>query len=272
MTAPVLPRCEAFSFEGGSAGILLLHGWSGNPSSLRPMGEWLAERGYSVVCPRLPGHGTTWQDLETRRWTEWAEEAERALQEIASRCETVVAAGLSVGAALAFHLGATRPDRLAGVVAINPFLREPRLRLAPVVRLFRRTVKGIGNDIKKPGQDEHPYDRVPVVGLGRLGHLLAEVRRELPQVQVPVLVLAAPQDHVSRRGTAEYVMERVGSDDKQLVVLPDSYHVATLDNDAETIFERTHEFAVRVAGGASPPPPRRRRTPGSGRMPPRPRG
>lgn len=271
MTAPVLPHCEAFAFQGGPVGILLLHGWSGNPSSLRAMGEWLAEQGYTVVCPRLPGHGTTWQDLETRRWTEWAEEAERAHADIASRCQTVVAVGLSVGAALAFHVAARRPERVAGVVAINPYLREPRLSFAPVVRLFRRTVRGIGNDIKKPDQNEYPYDRLPVVGLGQLARLLSEVRRGLPRVRVPVLVLVSSQDHVARRGTAEYVMERVGAVDKEMVLLPNSYHVATLDNDAETIFEKTHEFAVRLSKDASPPSRGRRRTRGSGRTPPRPR-
>jgi carboxylesterase len=271
VTAQVMPECEAFSLEGGPLGLLLLHGWSGNPSSLRPMGEWLAERGYTVLCPRMPGHGTTWDDLEKRKWTEWTGEAERAFADIASRCQTVVAAGLSVGSALAFHLAAGQPDRLAGVVAISPYLVEPRLRFAPVVRLFRRTVKGIGNDIKKAGQDEHPYDRLPVVGLGQLGKLLSEVTRELPLVGVPVLVLASPQDHVARRGTVEYVMERLGTEDKELVVLPDSYHVATLDNDAETIFERTHEFATRLAKAATPPPRRRRRTGEGGRRQARPR-
>jgi carboxylesterase len=232
------------------------------------MGDRLAALGHSVACPRLPGHGTTWQDLETRRWTEWTGEAERALVDLAARCQTVVVAGLSVGAALAFHLAARRSDLVAGVVAINPYLREPRLAFAPVVRLFRRTVRGIGNDIKKPGQDEHPYDRLPVVGLGQLGRLLAEVRTELPDVHAPVLVLVSPQDHVARRGTAEYVMGRLGSDDKELAPLADSYHVATLDNDAETIFQRTHEFVARVTGVAPPPPRRRRRTAGGGRKPP----
>lgn len=272
MTARVRPECEAFSFQGGPVGILLLHGWSGNPASLRPMGEWLAERGYTVVCPRIPGHGTTWQDLETRKWTEWTGEAERALADISSRCQTVVAAGLSVGSALAFHLAATEPDRLAGVVAISPYLVEPRLRFAPVVRLFRRTVKGIGNDIKKPGQNEYPYDQLPVKGLGQLGQMLSEIVRELPRVRVPVLVLASPQDHVARRGTAEFLMDQLGTENKEMVVLPDSYHVATLDNDAETIFERTHEFATRQAKSPSPPPRRRRRTRAGGPKRERPRG
>jgi carboxylesterase len=266
MKVQVVPGCEAFAFDGGPSGILLLHGWSGNPSSLRPMGESLAARGHTMVCPRLPGHGTTWQDLETRRWTEWTGEAGRALVDLAARSDGVVVAGLSVGAAIAFHLAARRPDLVGGVVAVNPYLREPRLAFAPLVRLLRRTVEGIGNDIKKPGQDEHPYDRLPVVGLGRLGRMLSEIRRDLPQVHAPVLVLTSSEDHVVRSGTADHLMTKLGTDEKELVSLPDSYHVATLDNDAETIFERTHEFAVRVTG-ASPPPRRRRRTAAGGRKP-----
>jgi carboxylesterase len=267
----VVPGCESFALEGGSNGILLLHGWSGNPSSLRPMGESMAERGHTVVCPRLPGHGTTWQDLEARRWTEWSGEAGRSLVDLAARSDAVVVVGLSVGAALAFHLAARRPDLVAGVAAINPYLVEPRLTFAPLVRLFRRTVKGIGNDIKKPGQDEHPYEHLPVAGLAQLGRMLSVVRRDLSQVRAPVIVLVSSVDHVVHRGTAEYVMKRLGTDDKELVELSDSYHVATLDNDAETIFDRTHDFAVRVTGVASPRPRRRRRTTEGDRKPRSPR-
>jgi carboxylesterase len=233
------------------------------------MGEWLAGQGYSVACPRLPGHGTHWRELADTTWQAIAEEADRALGELAGRCEIVVVAGLSVGGLLAFHLAAHHPPpAVAGVVAVNPYVRNPVFAFLPVVRWFRRKVKGVINDIKREGQDELGYEYLPVEGIAHLDRLMDVVQRELPDVRCPVRVFLSDVDHVVPKGTARWAFERLGSDDKELIELHDSYHVATLDNDSEAIFRGTDEFVARVAGSASPPPRRRRRTGGGGRKPP----
>ena len=243
MSTRVVPGAEAFSFEGGPIGILLLHGFTGNPASLRRVGQWLAARGHAVESPRYPGHGTTWQELARTRWQAWVEEAERAFADLTTRVDGMVLFGLSVGGAMALHLAARHPDRVHGVVVVNPYLRDRRIASAPVLKTFKRTVGGIGNDIKKPGGDELPYDRVPVAGLAQLTRFLKVVRAEVPSVTAPLLLFNSPQDHVVPKGNAEWLMEHVGSKEKELISLPNSYHVATLDHDAELIFERTHEFA-----------------------------
>src|SRR5439155_6464493 len=117
---------------------------------MRPMGEWLAARGLTVVGPRLPGHGTSVEDLSAVTWRDWVREVEAALADLATRCPSVVVVGLSFGGALALHLAATHPDELRGVVVINAYVNDPRMLFSPVIRLFARTVKGVGNDIKKP--------------------------------------------------------------------------------------------------------------------------
>jgi carboxylesterase len=228
-------------------GALLLHGFTGNPTSMRPLGEWLSAEGLSVAAPRYPGHGTKWEELAGTKWEQWEAEAMSALDELAGRTEDLIACGLSMGGSMALHLAAKRPDVVRGVAVINPYIRNPQMALAPVGRLFARSRKGIGNDIKKPAQNEAPYDRVPYAGIIQLGRMCKAVQAELPQIQQPVLVFNSPEDHVVPKGNAEYVMDHVGSAEKELVTLPNSYHVATLDYDAETIQERVLEFAKACA-------------------------
>lgn len=242
MTPEVVPEVQAFTFEGGPTGVLLLHGFSGNPSSLRPVGEALAALGHSVSCPRYPGHGTRWEDLAGPTWRDWEAEAVGALEHLGSRCDGVVACGLSVGGAMALHLGCRRADSLRAIVAINPYLRNWRIVFGPVVRPFHPSVKGIGDDIKKPGRTEVPYDRIPVAAIIQLNRFLRIVRSELGSMRLPLLVLRSAEDHVVPRGNAGYLLRSVASEQKELVVLPNSYHVATLDYDAETIVERVHRF------------------------------
>jgi carboxylesterase len=249
--ARVLPGAEAFRFDGGPIGIMLQHGFSGCPASMRPFGEWLHARGVTVVAPRLPGHGTSWEDLETTSWHDWEREAEAALLDLAARCSTVVPVGLSMGASMVLHLSARHPEKMAGVVAINPDLRRPELVLAPAVRFVMRTSKGVANDIKKPGQDEMAYDRIPLRAAGQLGAMYRTVEKELGAVRAPLLLFTSPEDHVVKKGASRFVFDHVGSPRKERVMLTNSYHVATLDFDAETIFERTLAFATELAAGSA---------------------
>jgi carboxylesterase len=251
----VLPGADAFRFEGGPVGVLLQHGFTGSPASMRPFGDWLAARGLSVAAPRLPGHGTSWEDLEGTTWRDWERESEAALFDLRSRCRTVVAVGLSMGGAVVLHLGAKHHDKLQGVAVINPDVRRPQLALAPALRLVMRTAKGVGNDIKKPGQDEIVYGRVPLRAAGQLGKFYRMVQRELPSMRLPLLIFSAPEDHVVKPSNSRYVLRRAGSERKELIPLPNSYHVATLDFDAELIFERTLAFAQALARGETPATP-----------------
>jgi carboxylesterase len=253
MTGPPDGSRQAFSFEGGPAGILMLHGLTGNPASLRQVGQWLAARGHAVTAPLLPGHGTVWRDLGSVRWPDWEREAESSLARLASQTAGVVAFGLSFGAALALHLAARHPDRVRGVVVVNGYLRDRKILVAPYVWPVLRSVKGIGNDIRKPGADELPYERIPVRALGEMARFLRIVARELHSVRQPLLAFDAPEDHVVPRGTVEWLLGRVGSERTELVELRNSYHVATIDHDAELIFERTHEFAESVVAPRGAP-------------------
>jgi carboxylesterase len=253
MSVRVKPGGEPFRFDGGPVGALLLHGFSGSPASMRPLGEFLAAHGIAVSGPRLPGHGTSVEDLATTTWEQWFGEAESALSELESRSSAVVCVGLSMGGALAVHMATRHHARLRGIVVINPYVHDPRLAVAPVGRLFMRTVKGVVNDIKKPGQDEVGYERIPTRTLPSLNRLLKSAAADLPKIALPLLVFSSSEDHTVKPSNAKLFFDRAGSTDKELVTLANSYHVATLDHDAPAMFDRILAFALRVADGPAPP-------------------
>ena len=152
-----MPGAEPFHADGGPIGVVLSHGLSGSPASMRPWGEYLAERGYTVDVPRLPGHGTTVAECNRTRWDDWYATVERSYLQMRERCEIVFVGGLSMGGALAIHL-AQQHDDVAGVMLVNPALGSNDLRaklLLPVMKVLGiKEYPAISNDIAKEGMDE----------------------------------------------------------------------------------------------------------------------
>jgi carboxylesterase len=233
---------EPFSADGGTVGVLVCHGFTGSPRTVRPWAEHLAAAGFTVRAPQLPGHGTTWQDLDRTGWQDWYGAAERAFAELSDRCEQVFVAGLSMGGCLAFRLAQTQGARVSGLVVVNPSLApDTRLfLLAPVLKYVVPSLPGITGDIKKPGGDEGGYERVPVKAAATLPALWKLTARHLAEVTQPVLVYRSTVDHVV--GPASMRVLRAALPSVEVRTLADSYHVATLDNDAPAIFEGTLMF------------------------------
>lgn len=244
-TPEVLPGAEPFEFAGsganGRTGVLLVHGFTGTPMSLRPWGEHLAAEGFAVRCPLLPGHGTSWQDCNTSSHDQWTTEVERAFDELAGTCDRVFVAGLSMGGTLATRLAEVRPDDVAGLLLVNPalFTQRPDARLLPLIARLTGSWAPIGSDIKKPGVTELAYPRLPTRAALQVRRLWALTRADLPLVTMPVIVFHSVEDHVVEPANSEVLLASVSSPDTTEVVLRDSYHVATLDNDAPHIFERS---------------------------------
>jgi carboxylesterase len=246
----VLPGAEGYSHQGAAAGVLLCHGFTGSPQSLRSWAEQLAAAGYSVELPRLPGHGTSWQEMNRTTWRDWYGCVEAALLALRAHCPTVVVAGLSMGGCLALRLAEEHPEDVAGLVLVNPAVKfeDRRLRLLPVLRRLTGSVAGIGSDIKKPATVELAYDRTPLTALASNLEMCAEVVPRLPDVRQPLLLLRSADDHVVPAGSSRLILERVASADTTEIVLQDSYHVATLDNDADRIVKESLAFISRLAG------------------------
>ncbi|MDT0461629.1 alpha/beta hydrolase [Streptomyces gibsoniae] len=246
---PVLPGAEPYRHEGGEIGVLLCHGFTGSPQSLRPWAEYLAERGLTVSLPLLPGHGTRWQDMQLTRWHDWYAEVDRALRALSDRCTQVFVAGLSMGGALALRLAARHGETVSGIVVVNPANKVHGLSgyALPVARHLVRSTKGIASDIAKEGSTELGYDRVPLHAAHSVRNFFRVVDGELPQVTQPLLLLHSPQDHVVPPADSARILSRVSSTDVREILLEQSYHVATLDHDADRIFEESLAFIGRLA-------------------------
>ncbi|NUU22796.1 MAG: alpha/beta fold hydrolase [Streptomycetaceae bacterium] len=245
----ILPGAEPYHHDGGPVGFLLCHGFTGTPQSLRPWAEHLAADGLTVSLPLLPGHGTRWEDMQLTTWQDWYAEVERAFDALRTRCEYVFAGGLSMGGTLALRLAELRGDEVAGLVLVNPSVHadDARLKALPVLKHLVRSVAGIGSDIRKEGASELAYSRTPLKPLHSLAKAWQVVQADLPQVTQPVLLFRSPQDHVVAPANSETVLARISSTDVAAELLPDSYHVATLDNDADRIFTGSLEFVRRLS-------------------------
>lgn len=240
----VLPGAEPFSHQGGPTGVLLCHGFTGSPQSLRPWAEYLADAGLTVSLPRLPGHGTTWQDMARTRWEDWYAEVDRALDELRATVDEMFVMGLSMGACLALRLAELRGQAISGLVLVNPSVTaESKLfLLAPVMKFVVPSLKGIGSDIHKPGVTEIAYDRTPVKAAATLPGLWRVTQRHLDKVKQPVLVYRSPSDHVVGPANLEILRRALPPGQLEVRQCPDSYHVATLDNDADAIFAGSLDF------------------------------
>jgi carboxylesterase len=247
------PLAEPFTAEGRPddagrrIGVLLSHGFTGSPASMKPWGEHLAEQGYAVSVPRLPGHGTRWQDMNNTTWADWSNEVARAYADLRARVDVVVVGGLSMGGALALRTAADHPD-VAGLMLVNPAVNSVRkdVKLLPVLKHVVPSMPGIANDIKKPGVEEHGYTRTPLKAADSMFSGYKTLRGDLGRITCPVLLFHSTEDHVVDPSSARIILAGVSSTDTQERMLTDSYHVATLDNDAPAIFEESVKFVRRV--------------------------
>jgi carboxylesterase len=238
-----MPGAEPFDFPGGDGpegrtGVLLVHGFTGTPMSMRPWGEHLAAEGFAVRCPLLPGHGTRWQDCNLSTHGDWTTAVGEAFDTLRGECDRVFVAGLSMGGTLSIRLAEERGDQVAGLVLVNPSLLTQRLdaKLLPLLARITPSWAPIASDIKRPGVTELAYPKLPTRAVLQLRQLWTATRADLAKVSVPVLVFRSRVDHVVEAVSTKKLLEGVSSTDATEVVLEDSYHVATLDNDAEKIF------------------------------------
>ncbi|MCX6028468.1 MAG: alpha/beta fold hydrolase [Chloroflexi bacterium] len=235
-----------FLLDGGPIGVLLIHGFTGAPPEMRLVGDYLHARGLTVAAPLLPGHGTTPADLNRCRWTDWTAAVEAALAALRSRCPTVFVGGLSMGSLLTLYLAGQHPD-LPGVIAYSPatWVADRRIALTPLARYFVATLPvSAESDLADPQAELRfwCYDVQPVAAAAELLTLMRQVRRLLPQVTCPLLVVYSPRDAAIHPASGRRTFERAGSPDKRLVRLERSGHGITADIEWETVAEQTYRF------------------------------
>jgi len=241
----VMVGAEPFFFEGNDVGCLVSHGFTGSPQSMRYLGEFLAvEGGLTVAGPRLKGHGTSVEDMARSSAEDWIRSVEAGLQTPQERCSKIFMTGLSMGGTLTLYMAAMNPDVIRGVVPINgaAFVNNPDLAGLAFMDAAPATVPGVGGDIKKPGVSELAYEDVPVPAVRQIYALMSVTRELLPRITCPVLVIQSRDDHVVVPDNAPFIIDNIGAEDKRLLWLENSYHVATLDYDKELIARETLKF------------------------------
>lgn len=240
---------QSFRSEGhgdlARVGVAVCHGFTGSTLSMQGWSDHLANEGFAVNMPLLAGHGTTWQELSKTPWEHWYRDFEASYLELAARCESVFVAGMSMGGALALRVAALHP--VAGVAVVNPGLTfsDPRAKYSGLLKWLLKSVPAIGDDIKLPGITEGAYTRTPVAAVHELSQLFADTVSLLPKVTAPTLVFRSSVDHVVPDSSISVLEENLTNADLQLVPLENSYHVATMDNDAPLIFSQSADFFRR---------------------------
>jgi carboxylesterase len=244
MTVLARRLAEPFFTEKGPTACLLLHGFSGSPAEIRPLGESLAAQGITVSAPLLPGHGTTPDDLRQTRWPQWVRAAEAELVGLQERYCQVHLAGFSMGALIALYLAAHH----GGVASVTTLacpvkLADWRQVFVPLARYF---VKDYPARVSNPeiAAQLDSYDRFPVDAIHSLLHLAKQVRKDLPRVEAPLLALQGDRDKWIAQESAEYLMANAGSAAKEMRLLAGRNHLITLERGREEVFREVHRWVA----------------------------
>lgn len=245
--API-DQVQAFAFDRGPIGCVLLHGFTAAPKEMRPLGQYLAERDYTVRGVQLAGHGTRPEDLARTTYLDWIASARSAIDELRPRCRQVWAIGLSLGALISLYLA--EHDRVEGVVALAPpiFANDPLWLARLLWPIKAYTPKGLADLQDAAALAEHAdYDRFPTRAVAQLHQLMRRVRRDVRHIRVPLLLINARQDLVVPLRGADYVWDRVASTAKERVVLERGGHIITEDYDSALAFQHIAAFLQRFS-------------------------
>lgn len=244
----LIPGAEPQSVAVGPVGVLVLHGFTGNPSTMRPLADEIMKNGFSLELPRLPGHGTVIDDMLTTQFSDWAAEAESAYKAISSRCKQVVVVGLSMGGMLTCWLAARHPE-IAGLVCINPMVapQEPVMveMVQQMVAAGETIAPGVGSDIADPDGHESAYLGTPLGPVLSLFSAIEELQAGLASIKCPLLLITSRNDHVVPTSNSDHLAGAVSGPVKR-VFLDRSYHVATLDYDKDEVAAQTIAFIKSV--------------------------
>ena len=245
----VIKGAEPFFHPGNEIGVLISHGFMGTPQSVQYVGESLAQYGYTVLAPRLKGHGTHYLDLEKCTHEDWFNELEKGYFQLKQTCENIYILGQSMGGALALCLASKHKD-ISGIIVINAALSVPtydylRERTSP-----RYIIEG-EPDIKAANVYEITYSKVPIKAVHELQKIMDISKKVIPTVHCPVLGIKSAIDHVAPPENTDFILQNISSLQKKLKILQNSYHVASMDHDKLKIVEYSQQFIEELEGKAS---------------------
>ena len=243
----LVKNTEPFYFPGSKTGCLLIHGFTGAPTEMHPLGEYLAGFGYSVLGVRLAGHGTKLEDMNRMRWGDWSASVLDGWHLLKSTTEDIFLIGLSMGGALALYHASFLP--VAGVIGLSAPYKirsDPRKFLLPYIPwLIPYVDKGDSDWQDTTAVKEHfSYSKYPTKGVQQLSLLLKALRPALPKVTAPALLMHSKKDKGVPLENIDLIYNALGTPEslKEKVVLENSGHVITRDLEKETVFQIVQAF------------------------------
>ena len=247
----IIKNAEPFYFPGNSTGCLLIHGFTGTPKEMRPLGDFLAKKGYSVLGIRLSGHGTKMADIQRSHWQDWSGSVLDGWHLLQSSTDKIILMGLSMGGVLALYHASFLP--VQGVVSLStPYQVEPgpKLALLPYLTgIIPYLAKG-KPDWHDPdaAKDHISYEKYPTKAIVQLTLLLQAMRTSLSKVTVPALLVHAKDDLGVAPEKMRLIYQDLGTaeENKEMVWLENSGHVVTRDSDKLTVFNNVLNFVQRI--------------------------
>ncbi|HEX9020129.1 MAG TPA: alpha/beta fold hydrolase [Nitrospirota bacterium] len=263
--------------SGGEDAVLLIHGLTGSPYEMKYLARKLNKAGFTVKGPCLAGHGTTLADLKKTTWQDWYGTVYETFKQLKKDHETVSVAGLCMGALLALMLSADLGEEVTGVSLISTTLFYdgwglpwykfllPLVYYTPARHVYsfkEREPYGIKNEalrtriVEGMRDGSIAHESVPGVSMRELFRLIEASKKIVPAVKTPALILHSREDDLASKKSALYIRDRIGSPDVRLVLLEDSYHMMTIDNQRETVAGETTAFFERqkARGNCQPVP------------------
>lgn len=233
---------EPFLLRGKEHGVLLVHGFTGSPSEMRLLGEHLNQLGYTVLAPRLCGHGCSVEEMAQTKWPHWYSAVEDGYHILKNICTSVSVVGLSMGGILSLHLAAEYPVDKVVSLSAPIFLQDKRLPLLPVYRLFKKVVYKRQRKYDVDPRYHIAYPATPLASLESLLALIALVKAQLREITIPSLMMQSKREHTVKPESAQYIYDHIGSYYKELLWLEKSGHVVTLDIEREKVFTEIARF------------------------------
>jgi len=240
----IMSGAESFFFKGtNERAVLLLHGYTGAPSEMRLLGEYLNSKGFTVKCVLLPGHGTTPEDLNETTTDDWYAEAEHACCELLSSHSKVMVAGLSMGGLLTIRIASQLPIERAAILAAPIYLQDKRVPLFPILRYFVKYLPKQKRNYHEAAKYNVAYDKMPTKPIGSILQMIKTAKAEyIPKIEIPCLVMQSKIEHTVAPKSAQYIYDNIKSKVKKLVWFEHCGHILTLDNEREKVFELVGEF------------------------------
>jgi esterase/lipase/1-acyl-sn-glycerol-3-phosphate acyltransferase len=243
---------KPFLIKGRSRkkGIVLVHGYMASPLEVKELAVFLGKKGYWVYVPRLKGHGTSPEDLSTRKYVEWVKSVEEGYAIMKNLCEDVFIGGFSTGAGLALDLG-TRITDLKGIIAVSPpmKLHDFSTRFVPAVDMWNKLMNMVNIDAGKKefveNDPENPhinYHRNPISGLRELERLMDSLESRLPDLKIPTIVIQSERDPVVDPEGSRKLFSLLGSENKRYVLVNMDKHGILLGEGVHEVYEMIYDF------------------------------